>query len=640
MDRGPLEKEEAKKVKQAIAQNGQKRRRRRSSHSLSLSQSENSMTDGTANNPSPAVENLPEAFDRKSPTQGLSENSGRIEDLGSTLPSVNELASDMPTWSSQIPSISSSAADFAFPSPLFSPITLPDAQHEASETHALLDNFTFPSDILAGLGSSKDHQLPVVDYEGSDVQRPNYGLGLLACKESDSGSYMRVSASRSGLWPDSALNSYPHLSDERRNGPRQRILTTNEPTTESIALLSNYLTEISSIQFPFTQFTRNGREWLHYLLLRSQTVSDISLLLCKAYHDRGQVAENLYHRSNYDEVTSQVSVALKSLPSSTATLSLLDEEQKASQALFACAALLQAIYIDILYQETRQWKSCLTQAAAYVQVLINIIVRDDNINHPVSVCRLQKATAKAVLGHLVWCDILATVSCGRDPFLGINHAYLLDSEIISMAPVCGCHNWVVKALYDLASLQRWKLRAQEGKTLSVIQLAARASNLHECLVAAMAESSSAPGQVRPGQRGSFDSLVYGWVTDMDREITLLFARAAVIYLHVVVSGPNPHLPEIDTAVKESVGSIQTLAEKHLLQHVSWPLCVIACFAGVDERQSVQGFLREESKNTRKWFSTSHETLSIARECHRLRDQGQDCDWVASMESLDHRILLL
>ena len=177
---------------------------------------------------------------------------------------------------------------------------------------------------------------------------------------------------------------------------------------------------------------------------------------------------------------------------------------------------------------------------------------------------LQKAAAKALLSHLVWFDILATVSCSSGPFLGVNHAYLLDSDIICMTAVCGCENWVVKALCAITDLQRWKRQAQIEKNLCIIQLAARAGGLQESLTSEIARHSSGEIDNALNHADGFGNVVSECVSDIGNKITLMFARAALVYLHVVVSGPNPHLPEIDTTVKQSIEPLKALAGKGLI----------------------------------------------------------------------------
>lgn len=81
------------------------------------------------------------------------------------------------------------------------------------------------------------------------------------------------------------------------------------------------------------------------------------------------------------------------------------------------------------------------------------------------------------MGHLVWFDILATVSTGTGPFLGIGHSYLLDLNPILMREICGCGNWVLKALCEIVALSNWKTQAESNGKLSIIELATRGADI-------------------------------------------------------------------------------------------------------------------------------------------------------------------
>lgn len=101
------------------------------------------------------------------------------------------------------------------------------------------------------------------------------------------------------------------------------------------------------------------------------------------------------------------------------------------------------------------------QAKRYMQFFIDFVAFD-TVNGTISsaslapIHRIKWAAAKALLGRLIWFDVMATVSTGNRPLLGIDHCYVLNSSTIDMEHVSGCQNLVVKALFEISILQRWK----------------------------------------------------------------------------------------------------------------------------------------------------------------------------------------
>lgn len=55
----------------------------------------------------------------------------------------------------------------------------------------------------------------------------------------------------------------------------------------------------------------------------------------------------------YQESMSEAKRVLLSLPTPTATMSLLNEERRDEQAIVACVCLLQAIYVEVSFTLSR-----------------------------------------------------------------------------------------------------------------------------------------------------------------------------------------------------------------------------------------------------------------------------------------------
>lgn len=285
------------------------------------------------------------------------------------------------------------------------------------------------------------------------------------------------------------------------------------------------------------------------------------------------------------------------------------------------------------------WEDCLLQAAPYIQLLIDLVVRDQNRRSPRdaasgSVPQIYASAARSLLSQFVWFDILGIVSTGNNALLGINHVYLLDSKTIHINEVSGCHNLVAETLCKIASLRRWKIETECDGKLNILELATRGGVILRSLTDLIDQVSSTPSGSMPLGRNT-------WTQDCEKIITIAYARAAIIYLHVVISGPAPHLEEIRREVAELTASLESLNCNKTLQYASWPLCVIACFA-VEEK--AQNFLHHvdagEYDIGRSRARLCMEGLKIGSECQKIRrEYATHSDWMSSMKSLQRRVLL-
>ncbi|KAI0886931.1 fungal-specific transcription factor domain-containing protein [Annulohypoxylon maeteangense] len=430
-----------------------------------------------------------------------------------------------------------------------------------------------------------------------------------------------------------------------------------EFSAENSLLISYYTNEVIPIQFPFGL---DNVLWLQFILFRARPVMEISIILSRAVYLSKESSGHLEPtEGGYEQHIGQAMASLKTLPSPTATMSLLDEDRRTSQVIAACTALVQTIHLEIFYGGSKHWKDCLVQVKPYVRTLIDLAVAEESSSvSTISgfVPQIHRAAAKALLGKLVWFDAIATVSIGQGPFLGIDHSYLLGTETIDVGAVSGCQNEVVKALCEIAKLKQWKTQAESQGCLSVMELAARGGSLAQSLdslIDGLEEPNlvevSSPDAVRidsrPGKsRDGFSHVADQWKQEAKSEITAAFARAGVVYLHVVVSGPNPQLAEIGAATTELATSLESLAENRMIEHASWPLCVAGCFLA-GESEGRLGNLVDSARDQRSTCMRQHPSalsasLDIAQECRRMRKQeARHCDWTMAMQNLGIRVLL-
>jgi hypothetical protein len=248
--------------------------------------------------------------------------------------------------------------------------------------------------------------------------------------------------------------------------------------------------------------------------------------------------------------------------------------------------------------------------------------QDRLVSHP-------STSISFLLGFFIHMHIVACASTRSSQFLIYDHILLLETGNIQLEDFTGCSNWAIILISEISSLDQWKKEEEDANRLSLIQLTKRGRQIEERLLSGLTsiENDSL-------KRAPVDS--YQRLDSIKTEITRIFALSAVTYLHVVISGAYPGIPDIKRSVSETLHALQGLSDPKLLRHVVWPYCVSGCLAA-EEQQKV---FRELVSLPRVMHGTCLEALSIMEECWRLRKtELSGFNWVSIMERRSQYILL-
>lgn len=242
-----------------------------------------------------------------------------------------------------------------------------------------------------------------------------------------------------------------------------------------------------------------------------------------------------------------------------------------------------------------------------------------------------------LLGSFIWFDILAAASTGLKPFLKLNPQLFLSSDNIHLEQLIGVENWVVVLVFQINELVRWKKEAETNGQLSISELANRGARIRSVL---QQRSNELPLQ-ESARSGPSTSESWGrFPKSASSEVTRIFILSALIYLHVAISGPNPELPEITSNVTRVIEAFESLTHPSLLRHLVWPFCVTGCLA-LERQRGVFPALIAIAERSGHALNTCRTAFKIMEECWRLRDThpDQNCDWISTMKSLNHVVLL-
>lgn len=237
-------------------------------------------------------------------------------------------------------------------------------------------------------------------------------------------------------------------------------------------------------------------------------------------------------------------------------------------------------------------------------------------------------------GLLASLDILASTSIGHSPAFALRLCSDASAGLFNVEHATGCDAAVMQSIMSISELQRWKVQQRLDGQLSLLELAQRALEVESTLSTAQQNNLA----LMEGARGASSRI------DEIRIITNIFARAARVYLHTIVSGAHPEVFEIKSGVAETIAALRLLPRAEMIANLTWPICVAACVASVEQR----GFFERLERGVIDEYGRSQRVLrafAIARECWRLREsgggriEGKAYDWRDGMASLGQTVML-
>ncbi|KAH8800661.1 C6 transcription factor [Xylogone sp. PMI_703] len=401
------------------------------------------------------------------------------------------------------------------------------------------------------------------------------------------------------------------------------------------ALFMNYLDQVFYFQYPFYHsLSRHGRGWLFSILRRSKPAYHATLALSECHllstvPLSGDIPTSLVHThanyGNYDLAFQEMRLMMEGC-------STWNESTRLVHSLECLTSILQLLFCELLAGGSKNWQELLWAAASFVPSLLqermSLTLPELASPHYPSKQLYKRilyaehdSATSVLLASFISFDIIASASTRSSPFLNVDHIQALNNLDISLESLIGCRNSVMALIFEISSLDRWKKEAQAAHKLSIVDLAKRGSQIEERLRHELADiekiRSTEPSLWSPPGMLSVPS---------HSEISQLFALSAIIYLHVVISGAYPDLPEIAEAVSKAIVVFKSLKDPRLLRSVVWPFCVSGCLA-LEEQQS---FFRDlvSGAGITQWTSgTCFEAFKIMQKCWKARKTcSYSCDW--------------
>ncbi|PKX88640.1 Zn(II)2Cys6 transcription factor [Aspergillus novofumigatus IBT 16806] len=438
-------------------------------------------------------------------------------------------------------------------------------------------------------------------------------------------------------------------NDQKHRAPPEALIEPVRHRGAEDTLFMHYLDRVFYIQFPF-YLSRNprGRVCL-FSILRMVKPAYLATLalgereLLSAHPQQGDVAASLSQlraKGGYYDLAAQ------------GTQRLLQESHTWDRSahivhnIESLASILQLLFWELFAGGRGNWQVLLRDAARLIPGLLEArtpltkpkLSGSDYTNPPHHIETPSPDDHRAIsvlLGSFISLDIIASASTRRAPFLNIDHAQALRNPCISLESIMGCSNSVMGLIFEISSLDRWKEESQAVRKLSIIDLAERGRQIEERLRQELVDMDALP---ETGPSLLNRSAVLSAPADPD--VNRLFALSALIYLHVVISGAHPELPEIADAVSQTIAVFKRLWDPRLLQSVLvWPFCVSGCLA-LGEQQNFFRNLFSAAEITESTVGTCFEAFRIMEKCWEARRSGPfNCDWASIMKQQGYYVLL-
>jgi hypothetical protein len=359
-------------------------------------------------------------------------------------------------------------------------------------------------------------------------------------------------------------------------------------------LLSTYLDIVFLLQFGFyipRQKTDLG--WLLNNLLQTAPLYHATLSISACF-ENGARQNTLDQGICINQETAKLQgFALSGLQDYVDELgaSILSEKEMLKRVVNILAIMIQLLSLEVFSALDGNWELHLNGERSLLGMLQTRQFHNllSERSHGESVTPIERAlldTSSAdsqalqfYLTCFVWGDILAAATHGPQRHLpnNFNYSPLLRSGKMGPQGIMGCQSWVFIEIMEITALEVWKKDQVQRKSLSVLELAAKAGLINSRLKAGI-ESL----MIR--QKGGIPQ-----INADSNSVTLCFAYAALVYLFVTVSDAYPDVQDISINVTTSLSALEALPSR-LLFRVCWPYTIVGCLAQESEYEQFRNIM--------------------------------------------------
>jgi len=123
-------------------------------------------------------------------------------------------------------------------------------------------------------------------------------------------------------------------------------------------------------------------------------------------------------------------------------------------------------------------------------------------------------------------------------------------------------------------------------------------------------------------------------------VTNIFASAAIIYLHTVITSSDVSPSLVQLALRNTIESMRMVTDPRMFRGLIWPLCVAGCMASSKADQDFFRICAAGAVNDSRSFGNSGKALDILERSWLLqRERGKLVDCTAAIKDMGSCVLL-
>ncbi|KAG2347823.1 hypothetical protein BDR05DRAFT_875401 [Suillus weaverae] len=276
--------------------------------------------------------------------------------------------------------------------------------------------------------------------------------------------------------------------------------------------------------------------------------------------------------------------------------------------------------------------------------------------------------SRLALKATMWCDIMSTLTLKTTPkhlsfyrrlfrggsgYWGLTQQGIGDESALRMDSLTGCPDEVLLGIAEIATLSCWKMQELRKESLSTRELIRRGDVIERHLrtqteTALLAEADQTPLHPELSSTAAEHDNVQNSPTgyagtslpadDTRRIVADIFREATILYLHTVLSDPNPGVPEIVNSIDVIVQLLNRLPVSNIDRCLVFPICLAGCL--VDDPMKRE-FLKTRLQGRHDGFGNTNQTLRVMQTAWQKRDsQGGAVEWQDLLHIQGRYLLLL
>lgn len=216
---------------------------------------------------------------------------------------------------------------------------------------------------------------------------------------------------------------------------------------------------------------------------------------------------------------------------------------------------------------------------------------------------------------------------------------LLQPGSMQMEMLTGCPDEALLAIAEVSCLAYWKGNEERKSSLSIRELIRRGDDIERRLRQQTSSSFLHP-ETSHSLTNNFMSVEATFPSeDVRRLLGSIFRETALLYLHTILNGTIPSVPEINTSVDTIVQMIRQLSPTDIDRTLVFPICLAGCMT---DNSIHRDFLKGRLQTQDETIGNIMKTRFLMEGVWQRRDVsgGVNIDWREMMRDCGLKLLLM